>query len=159
MAAAMRGERGDTPTGTDLASLRLNLDTSTARWEAHGVTGIEFPTHDERTPGDAPARLYAPCTVGRADVPYFNGVCSIDVENGRQRQWRYGTRVYAEEHRFVPRPGSARPGDGWLLGTLLDYERGRSGVVVLDAEHVDRGPIASAWVPYTTPLGFHGWFA
>jgi hypothetical protein len=24
---------------------------------------------------------------------------------------------------------------------------------------VDDGPIATAWVPYTTPLGFHGWFA
>ena len=74
------------------------------------------------------------------------------------RQWRYGARVFSEEHRFVPRPGG-RPGQGWLLGTLLDYEHGRSGVAVLDAEHVDDGPLATAWVPYTTPLGFHGWFA
>jgi len=72
---------------------------------------------------------------------------------------RYGADIMAEEHRFVPRPGSSKPGDGWLVGTLLDHKRGRSGVVVLDAQHVDRGPIATAWVPYTVPLGFHGWFA
>ena len=97
--------------------------------------------------------------MGRADAPYFNGVTSIDAETGRQQRWRYGAKVYSEEHRFVPKPGSSRPGEGWLLGTLLDYGRGRSGVAVLDAERVSEGPLATAWVPYTTPLGFHGWFA
>jgi carotenoid cleavage dioxygenase len=92
-------------------------------------------------------------------VPYFNAVCSIDAERDRIRHWRYGERIFAEEHRFVPKPGSSRPGQGWLLGTLLDHERGRSGLAVLDAERVEEGPIATAWVPYTTPLGFHGWFA
>jgi hypothetical protein len=24
---------------------------------------------------------------------------------------------------------------------------------------VEQGPLAIAWVPYTVPLGFHGWFA
>ena len=64
----------------------------------------------------------------------------------------------AEEHLFVPRPGSTKPGDGWLVGTLLDFGRGRSGVAVLDAARVKEGPLAIAWVPYTVPLGFHGWF-
>ncbi|HUQ09697.1 MAG TPA: carotenoid oxygenase family protein [Steroidobacteraceae bacterium] len=159
MFAAMRGERPAAGLGTDLASLRLNLETGTARWEQHGVAGIEFPTWDERTPGSQPARLFAPCAAGRADAPYFNGVASIDAESGRVRTWSYGARVYSEEHRFVPRPGSRRPGEGWLLGTLLDYEHGRSGLAVLDAERVEDGPVATAWVPYTTPLGFHGWFA
>jgi all-trans-8'-apo-beta-carotenal 15,15'-oxygenase len=159
MMAAMRGERGDSLSRTDLASLRLNLDTGGARWESHGFGGIEFPTYDSRTPFDQPARLYAPCTVGTADAPYFNAVASLDTETGRMKSWRYGARIYSEEHRFVPKPGSRRAGEGWLLGTLLDYEHGRSGLSLLDAEHVDRGPLAMAWVPYTTPLGFHGWFA
>jgi carotenoid cleavage dioxygenase len=159
MAEAVRGERPAAGPGTDLASLHLNLATGAAIWEAHGVTGIEFPTWDERTPASQAARLFAPCTVGRADAPYFNAVASIDADGGGLHTWRYGAKVYAEEHRFVPRPGSSRPGDGWLLGTLLDYDRGRSGVAVLDAEHVEHGPIATAWIPYTTPLGFHGWFA
>jgi carotenoid cleavage dioxygenase len=159
-ASALRGEKPQAGgAGTDLASLRLNLRTGAARWERHDVAGIEFPTWDERMPGSKPAQLYAPCTVGHAEVPYFNAVCSIDAERERARHWRYGDRIYAEEHRFVPKPGSNRVGQGWLLGTLLDYERGRSGLAVLDAERVEHGPIATAWVPYTTPLGFHGWFA
>ena len=159
-ASALRGEKPtDDGDGTDLASLRLNLKTGAARWETHGAAGIEFPTWDERTPGTEAARIYAPCLVGRAEVPYFNAVCSIDAERDLVRHWRYGERIFAEEHRFVPKPGGKRPGQGWLLGTLLDHERGRSGLAVLDAERVEDGPIATAWVPYTTPLGFHGWFA
>ena len=159
MASAMRGERGNTTFGTDLASLHLDLKSGAARWEAHEVHGVEFPVFDERTAGHEPARLFAPCTVGRADAPYFNGIASIDATRGRLRTWRYGSRILAEEHRFVPRPGSRRAGDGWLLGTLLDYERGRSGLALLDAGRVDDGPVATAWVPYSVPLGFHGWFA
>jgi carotenoid cleavage dioxygenase len=159
MAAAMRGERGDVGGRTDLAELHLNLKNGRTRWQAQGFEGIEFPTWDERTPGTQAARLFAPCTLGQADAPYFNGVMSLDAERGRAQQWRYGAKVFSEEHRFVPRPGSSRPGEGWLLGTLLDYEHGRSGIALLDAEHVDDGPVATAWVPYTTPLGFHGWFA
>lgn len=163
MAEAMRGQRrpqgngGSARPGTDLASLHLDLKTGAARWETHGIEGVEFPIFDDRSEG--PALLFTACTVGHADAPYFNGIAGLDVERGRTRQWRYGARVLAEEHRFVPRPGSRRPGEGWLLGTVLDHERGRSGLALLDAERIDQGPVATAWVPYTTPLGFHGWFA
>lgn len=158
MAAALRGETGDSPGGTDLATLRLNLRTGRTRWERHGIENLEFPTFDARTPGDQAATLYSPCDAGRAEAPYFNGVMSIDVERGRTQRWRYGAKILAEEHRFVPKPGGL-VGEGWLLGTLLDHGRGRSGLALLDAQHVDEGPVAMAWVPYTTPLGFHGWFA
>jgi all-trans-8'-apo-beta-carotenal 15,15'-oxygenase len=160
MRAAVRGETGDTTSdGTDLANLHLDLRSGRAQWRAQGVAGIEFPTWDERTPGDRAAVLYAPCSVGKADAPYFNGVMRIDAERGRVQRHRYGAKVFSEEHRFVPKPGSQRAGEGWLLGTVLDWKRGRSGLAVLDAERVSEGPLATAWVPWTTPLGFHGWFA
>jgi len=159
MMAAMRGERGSEKGGTELVSLRLDLARNTARWERHGISSFEFPTFDARTPGDEPALLFAPTSVAPASAPYFNAIASIDTRANRTRVHRYGADVMAEEHRFVPRPGSSTPGDGWLVGTLLDFKRGRSGVAVLDAKHVDRGPVATAWVPYTVPLGFHGWFA
>ena len=80
MASAMRGQRGSSTLGTDLASLHLNLSTGAAHWQTHGISGVEFPAFDARSQG--PARLFAPCTVGKADAPYFNGVASIDAERG-----------------------------------------------------------------------------
>jgi carotenoid cleavage dioxygenase len=159
MAAAMRGERSSQPTSTDLVTLRLDLVSSRARWESSGVTGFEFPTFDARTPADRPALLFAPASVEPVVAPYFNAISSIDPRSDRVRVHRYGSEVMAEEHRFVPRPGSGKAGDGWLVGTLLDFGRGRSGVAVLDAQRLADGPLAIAWVPYTVPLGFHGWFA
>lgn len=158
MAAEMRGERSPQRLSTELVSLRLDLARNVARWEQHGVSGVEFPTFDARTAGDTPALLFAPATVEPAASPYFNAVSSIDTRADRVRVHRYGAQIMAEEHRFVPRPGSGKPGDGWLVGTLLDFGRGRSGVAVLDARRVADGPLAIAWVPYTLPLGFHGWF-
>ncbi|MET0808504.1 MAG: carotenoid oxygenase family protein [Pseudoxanthomonas sp.] len=142
-----------------LRELHLGLRDGKARWQDTGVAGIEFPLFDPRTRGDRAARLYAPTNEGEHSAPYFNAIASFDVQRDRRQVHDYGRSVLVEEHVFVPRPGSTRVGDGWLVGTLLDSARGRSGIAVLDAEHLDAGPLAQAWLPHTLPLGFHGHFA
>lgn len=161
MAAAMRGEplpvvEGE---GARLRSLRIDLKRGRTDWVDHDQRGLEFPQFDPRTSGDRGARLYAPVSVGEREVPYFNGVAAIDLQRGRRQQHRYGARVLAEEHVFVPRPGSRRADEGWLLGTVLDSARDRTGLAVLDAQHIEDGPIAMAWLQRSFPLGFHGCFA
>ena len=142
-----------------LRELHLGLRDGKARWEDTGVAGIEFPLFDPRTRGNRAARLYAPTNQGIHTAPYFNAVASHDVERGRRQVHDYGESVLVEEHVFVPRPGSMRVDDGWLVGTLLDSARGRSGIAVLDAQRIEEEPLAQAWLPYTVPLGFHGHFA
>lgn len=156
MRAAMLGH-GAAPHGAEaLAELRLDLRGGKAQWRDLGARSLEFPQFDPRTPGDRGARLYAPALAG--DAPAFNAVAAIEA-GGRVRMHRYGDGVIAEEHLFVPRPDSAAPDDGWLLGTLLDTRRRRSGLAVLDARRVEDGPIAEAWLERSFPLGFHGAFA
>jgi carotenoid cleavage dioxygenase len=160
LAAVMRGERPpESGANSDLAALRLDLASGRARWEAHGVADLEYPISDPRAPGDRPARVYAPTTVEPANSPYFNAVAAFDLDRGRRDVYRYGADVMVEEHRFIPRPGNSRTDDGWLIGTLLDVRSNRTGVAVLDAQRVAAGPIAIGWAPYSTPLGFHGWFS
>ena len=142
-----------------LRELHLGLRDGKARWEDTGVAGIEFPLFDPRTRGDRAARLYALTNQGNHTAPYFNAIASHDVERGRRQAHDYGESVLVEEHVFVPRPGSTRADDGWLVGTLLDSARGRSGIAVLDAQRIEEGPLAQAWLPHTVPLGFHGHFA
>lgn len=142
-----------------LVELNLDLRRGKARWQDMGIGAIEFPQYDPRTLGTKGARLYAPIIDGPTHAPYFNGVAALDPERGRREVWSYGADIMAEEHVFVPRPGSRNPDDGWLVGTLLDPVRKRSGIAVLDARHVQNGPLAQAWLPYAVPLGFHGTFA
>jgi all-trans-8'-apo-beta-carotenal 15,15'-oxygenase len=159
MRPAMNGQ-ADAHGGTGrLRELRLGLRDGKARWEDTGVAGIEFPLFDPRTRGDRAAILYAPTNQGAHAAPYFNAISSHDVARGRRQVHNYGESVLVEEHVFVPRPGSRRVDDGWLVGTLLDSARGRSGIAVLDAQRIEQGPLAQAWLPYTVPLGFHGHFA
>ncbi|HEX5661959.1 MAG TPA: carotenoid oxygenase family protein [Xanthomonadaceae bacterium] len=159
MAGAMRGEPDAGLADTELVALRIDLASGRARWESSGMRELEFPVFDPRAPDGRPTRLYAPTNAGAASAPYFNAIAAIDPDTGRRDMHRYGSDVMAEEHVFVPKPGSHKPGQGWLVGTLLDHGRGRSGIAVLDAERVADGPLAQAWLPYTVPLGFHGWFA
>lgn len=159
MAGAMRGVRERNESRTDLVELRLDLTAGRARWEHYGIEDIEFPTFDIRSANTQPPRLYAPMNIKPNDAPYFNSIAGIDTDSGRLDVHRYGTEVIAEEHCFVPKPRSSRAGEGWLIGRLLDYRHARSGIAVLDAEHISDGPLAQAWVPYTAPLSFHGWFA
>lgn len=157
-AAAMRGEREFGAGASELVSLRIDLGRNRAQWIDHGQRNLEFPHYDALATADARRLLYAPTSAGERDAPYFNAIAAIDSDRGRVARHRYGRSILAEEHRFVAKPGRRRAGQGWLVGTLLDPARGRSGVAVLDAEHVEDGPLAIAWVPYTVPLGFHGWF-
>lgn len=157
--AAMRGEVADSDDPVDLVELRIDLASGTARWVETGIRGTEFPTFDARAGKPGRSRIYAPIRHGLALAPYPNAIAAIDVRRGRMAVHRYGDEIMAEEHVFVPKPGSRRAGQGWLLGTLLDPVRGRSGLAVLDAERVDAGPLAMAWLPYAFPLGFHGAFS
>lgn len=159
MAAAMRGEIAPHGTPADLAELHIDLGKGRVRWVATGIEGIEFPTFDPDATSLRGSRIYAPIRVKPTVAPYSNAIASIDTMRGRRDVHSYGDSVLAEEHLFVPNPGRHRAGQGWLLGTVLDHRKGRSGLAVLDAEHVSDGPLAIAWLPYTFPLGFHGTFS
>jgi carotenoid cleavage dioxygenase len=157
--AAMQGRVDGPEDPVELVELRIDMQRGRARWLETGVRGTEFPTWDSRAPDPRRSRLYAPLRAGPALAPFPNAVASIDVHRERLSVHRYGDGIMAEEHVFVAKPGSQRVGQGWLIGTVLDPLKGRSGLAVLDAEHVDAGPLATAWLPYAFPLGFHGAFS
>ena len=161
MKAAMNGDAHGAAHGGKgpLRDLVLDLRSGKAHWEDTGVAGIEFPVFDPRTPSRDAARLYAPIHADGSTAPYFSRIGAFDLALDRRQVHDYGRDVLVEEHLFVPRPGSTRPDDGWLVGTLLDAAKGRSGIAVLDARRVNEGPLAQAWLPCTVPLGFHGHFA
>lgn len=158
MAAAMRGQVAANADSVELVELRIDLGKGRARWVESGISGIEFPIFDPRASSARHSCIYAPTRTALARAPWPNAISAIDLHRDRQITHSYGDSVLVEEHLFVPKPGSGRAGRGWLIGTLLDYRSMRSGLAVLDAEHIDAGPLATAWLPYSFPLGFHGTF-
>ncbi|NJB79309.1 carotenoid oxygenase family protein [Xanthomonas arboricola] len=148
MHAAMHADPQGAPAPVQLRSLHLHSTSGRAHWQAHPVDNLELPVLDRRTPCTQGVRLYAPCIDGpnQSAVPQCRGCLRPGTRPASGASlWRAcaGRRT----RFFVPRPGSERPDDGWLIGTVLDTQRASAGLMVLDAQHVDAGPVAQAWLP------------
>jgi len=60
---------------------------------------------------------------------------------------------------MVPKPGRSGELEAWLMSTSFDVKRQITLLNVLDAAHIEDGPVAQASLPYKLPFGFHGHFA
>jgi len=81
-------------------------------------------------------------------------ISRIDVERGAQVGVALGREHYPSEPIFVAR--GAAEDDGWILSLVYDGSTHASYVAVLDAAHLDAGPIARAWFDHHIPLTLHG---
>jgi carotenoid cleavage dioxygenase len=139
------------------------LDMRTGRATQQALPGtVEFPRMDPRRIG-LPARWLATGAAWR-EIPgrsqaLLHGVQRVDLQTGRTHRFDYGDHCVVEEHILVPKPGKSGELDAWLLGTTYDARRQATVLNLLDAAHVEDGPVAQAVLPYTLPLGFHGNFS
>jgi len=143
------------------------LDMRSGGTELQSMPGdVEFPRIDPRRIGRSGADGARFLLTGVAwqhwasrSNALLHGVQVLDTQTGRARRYDYGEQVVAEEHVLVPKPGKSGELDAWLLGTTFDARRQATMLNVLDAAHVEDGPIAQAVLPYVLPLGFHGNFS
>ncbi len=70
--------------------------------------------------------------------------------------WAPGRRCYIGEPIFVPRPGSTVEGDGWLIVPTHNAESMKGEVHILEANSLERGPVATIRLPHIIPNGLHG---
>ena len=119
---------------------------------------VEFPTVDPRVVAQRHRYVYYPTRVNEPQRWGFDGLMRLDLDSGARQRFAFDEGVLLEEQLMVPRPGSTREGQGWLLGLGYDLKRQRSFASVFDAERLGEGPLARAWLPYWVPPGFHGRF-
>ncbi|GLC46483.1 hypothetical protein PLESTB_000331500 [Pleodorina starrii] len=70
--------------------------------------------------------------------------------------WYAGDRCFPGEPMFVPRPGSSREGDGWILAAVHNAATQKGEIVILDAQNLSAGPLATIHLPHRLPAGLHG---
>ncbi|GFR46495.1 hypothetical protein Agub_g8073 [Astrephomene gubernaculifera] len=96
--------------------------------------------------------LQPPCTapgaVHGADAGAVPGV-AVDA-------WYLPDRSFPGEPMFVPRPGSNREGEGWLLMGAHNAATERAEVLIFDAESLSSGPLATIHLPHRLPVSLHG---
>jgi all-trans-8'-apo-beta-carotenal 15,15'-oxygenase len=149
--------RGDMPK-TQSSSRTIVLPKAGSPTITAVRAGIEFPRINPLRAAIRNRYVFAAAhrVPGRSD--WFDSVVKLDMETGRHSFANYGPDWLVEEHVFVPHTGSTAEDDGWLVGTALNWKRQQTALSVFDAKHLDRGPLARAWLDVAMPLGFHGQF-
>jgi all-trans-8'-apo-beta-carotenal 15,15'-oxygenase len=159
MRALMRGEvEAMTPAHSTSSQVVIDPKRGTIREETR-KHNVEFPRIDPRVVASRYRHLYHTATMRNSENTFeMNAVLRYDLESGKEDACVMGNEYAMEEHVVVPRAGSTKEGDGWLVGCAFNAKTGKTEVLVFDALNLAGGPLAVAKLPYGVPLGFHGNF-
>lgn len=83
----------------------------------------------------------------------------FDLQNRSSKLFRAPEGAQLAEACFAPKSANAPEGVGYLMG-VASYaaQNGRCDLVILDAERVDEGPIATVKLPTRIAGQIHGWW-
>jgi carotenoid cleavage dioxygenase len=120
------------------------------------VPAADLPTIDLRHRGQPYRHAWLGEVTSSPGQLAFTGCQHVDVETGVLDRWNPGPGRHSGEWLFVP--DGPTEGEGWVMGFVYDPGSKRSSLMVLDAQHVSRGPVAEVHLPVRVPYGFHGTF-
>ncbi len=136
----------------------VNLADGTVAQQVIEPRCCEFPSVHPAHVGQSYRYLY----IGAAHNPTGNAplqaILKLDMQSGDRQLWSEAPRGFMTEPLFVPRPGGTAEDDGWVLAVTYNAAHHRSDVVILDAQHVERGAIARLHLNHHIPYGLHGCF-
>jgi carotenoid cleavage dioxygenase-like enzyme len=115
---------------------------------------MDLPSHDRRFTGRAHRYGWLVDLRPHTETVDLGGIARLDYQSGDVRVWQPGLARHANEAFFVA--DGAGEGEGWLLSFVYDRGSHTSDLVILDAEHVEDGPVAEIRLPQRVPHGFHG---
>jgi all-trans-8'-apo-beta-carotenal 15,15'-oxygenase len=158
MRQLMRGDVGNLANGASRsAQVVIDPAAGTIR-HTLATEDVEFPRVDPRVVAQRNRQLFHTASLGDGAGFSMNAVLRYDLESGKTDSYRFASEYSLEEHIPVPRPGSTREGEGWLVGCAYNARTGRTELNVFDAMRLAAGPLATAKLPYAIPIGFHGHF-
>jgi all-trans-8'-apo-beta-carotenal 15,15'-oxygenase len=140
---------------------RVNRHTGSVDRELLESRCCEFPWMNPTKVGRAHRYLFMGAAAAPAGNAPLQAILKLDLESGERQIWSAAPHGYVSEPVFVPRSQSeSAPGEdeGWLLTVVFDASHDRSDVVILDAQDLNRGPIARLHLQHHIPYGLHGSF-
>jgi carotenoid cleavage dioxygenase len=118
-----------------------------------------LPRQDDRY-NTVPYRYgYAACPDPNAPNRAVAGACytRMDLQTRTFKLWNAGSQISLAEPVFAPKNAKSREGEGYLMGIAYHLDQNlRSDLVILDAERVEDGPIATVKLPVQASPQVHG---
>ncbi len=134
---------------------RLDLTAGSVSEQPLDDMIVEFPRVDDRRTGVSHRHIYTAGTT-RQDLGEFRQLIKYDLTNGNRFAQDFGADAILSEFTFVPAQGSTEDDAGWLMGFVYSGKTGTSDFLILDAQTLERPPVARIPLPRRVPQGFHG---
>src|SRR5690606_14986117 len=109
---------------------------------------VWMPVMDPTMPFNGPS--------ARASGLRLNKLGHLNLRTGKEVAWFCGPDSLIQEPCFIPRAPDAPEGDGYVVALVDDIIRNYSGLVMLDAQNVEAGPICRIKLPFRLRQGLHG---
>lgn len=132
----------------------LDPATRTAAITVIDETANEFPRH-RGSLSTQPYR-YGYCVSPSPEPGVGWPVIKHDLHTGGREAHDPGVGRATGEMVFVARADDDAEDAGWLVGLVHDQGEARTELMVLDAQDLGRGPVATVALPQRVPFGFHG---
>ncbi len=139
--------------GAGLVRAEIGLTKDTFVMRTLEQSNGDFPITDPRFAGAEHNLVFRTFSDGK-----FNGLSRYDARKGHAQFFKGDLNQDFSEAIFVPKDANAREGEGHLLSLVLDAHSAKSHIAVLDAEHIESGPIALVHFEHSIPITFHGTF-
>lgn len=163
---------GTVPPPETLASnmMRLTIDMNST---ANGLDmtpltqfPCEFPRSDDRYMGRHyshgfviamdPSKPFNEAQIGPRPFQFFNQLAHINVSTGRIKTWFADDQSCFQEPIFVPKSADAAEGEGYVIALRNRLLEQATDLLILDAQHLDEGPIATVKLPIRLRMSLHG---
>jgi carotenoid cleavage dioxygenase-like enzyme len=132
---------------------RFDLRSGRTREERLDDRILEFGTVDQRRLGQR--NRYAYSTLSEPGWFLFKGFVKHDLETGRSWTIELGPGRYGSEAPFAPRIGARTEDDGYLVSFVTDERTRSSECIVIDARHLEDGPVCRIALPHKISSGTH----
>ena len=136
---------------------RFNLKDGTTCETHLDDRTMEFGMFNQRFAGRK--YRYAYSTVTLPGWFLFTGFVKTDLETGAGAEYHLPEGRYASEAPFVPRIGSTKEDDGYLVSFITDENTGTSECILLDAQRIEDGPVCRIALPHKLCSGTHACWA
>lgn len=145
---------------------RLSVDLAQVTPTSYGIEQLyphvgALPRQDDRY-NTVPYRYgFLPCPDPNAAAGTRAGACYARFDQATRKDTLYnaGPNTSLAEACFAPKHARAREGEGYLMGVATrNDQNGRADLLILDAEHLQDGPIATVQLPMRAVPQVHGWW-
>jgi len=88
--------------------------------------------------------------------PTRSSIAHVDHQTGKTTVWSADSSTALQEPCFIPRSEGAAEGDGYIITVATRIKEMRTDVFLLDALHLDAGPLVTLHLPLRLRPGYHG---